>query len=141
MEVQLGFLMFGALTGAAAYLLYCRGIAVTKSVAALLFVFRTGKDGDRAALDSCTGWVRHMGRFRRSGTYVFSLDCRLSKGDASVSLLDQEKRELLHLNRDRTSGSICLHRECRYSLRWEFQNATGKCVLRWENDAAKGGIT
>ena len=64
-----------------------------------------------------------------------------SKGDASVSLLDQEKRELLHLNRDRTSGSICLHRECRYSLRWEFQNATGKCILRWENDAAKGGIT
>lgn len=80
MEVQLGFLMFGALTGAAAYLLYCRGIAVTKGVAALLFVFRTGKDGDRAALDSCTGWVRHMGRFRRSGTYVFSLDCRLVKG-------------------------------------------------------------
>lgn len=140
-EVYLGFLVFGALTGAAAYLLYCRGIAVTKNVAALSFVFRTGKDGDWAALNSCTGWVRHVGRFRRSGTYAFSLDCRLSKGDASVLLLDQEKREFLHLNRYRASGSICLHRECRYSLRWEFQNATGKCVLCWENDPAKEGIT
>ena len=127
--------------GGVLYLLYRQGLAVTKRIAAILFVFRPGREADRAKLDSCTGWVRHMGRFRRSGTYVFSMDCRLSKGDASVSLLDQEKRELLHLNRDRTSGSICLHRECRYSLRWEFQNATGKCVLRWENDAAKGGIT
>ena len=121
--------------------LYIRSLMESKSVAAVLYAHRPGRTADRLTLNSCTGWVRHVGRFRRSGTYAFSLDCRLSKGDASVLLLDQEKREFLHLNRYRASGSICLHRECRYSLRWEFQNATGKCVLCWENDPAKEGIT
>ena len=51
----------------AVYLLYRRGIAITKSVAAVLFFLRTGKDGDRAVLDSCTGWVRHRGRFGETG--------------------------------------------------------------------------
>ena len=131
MEVQLGFLMFGALTGAAAYLLYCRGIAVTKSVAALLFVFRTGKDGDRAALDSCTGWVRHMGRFHQGQAYQFCFEAQLSKGEVEVSLLDRDKRPLLTLNRQSPTGTIKLEESGRYYLRWEFQNATGQCELNW----------
>lgn len=114
-----------------AYLLYRRGFAVTKSIAAILFVFRPGKQGDRVSLDSCTGWVRHMGRFRDSRVYAFSLDCRLSKGSAEVLLLDRQKQELLRLNQVRSTGEIELDGGSRYYLRWEFKNATGKCELRW----------
>ena len=42
------------------YLLYIKGLAVSKSIQAILCVFRPGKDADRATLDSCTGWVRHV---------------------------------------------------------------------------------
>ena len=121
MKPWLDILALGTVTGVVIYLLYCRGIAVTKSVAAVLFVFQTRKSEDRAALNSCTGWVRHMGRFRRRGT----------NGDAAVSLLDKEKRELLCLNRYVTTGSIELESRC--YLHWEFKGATGKCTLYWKN--------
>lgn len=112
--------------------LYHQGLAVTKSVAAVLFVFRPGKQGDSVSLDSCTGWVRHMGRFRESRMYTFHLDCRLSKGSAAVTLLDRQKRELLRLSQGSPAGEIELSGNGRYFLRWEFQNATGKCELRWQ---------
>lgn len=112
--------------------LYRQGRAVTKSIAAVLFVFRPGKQADAVSLDSCSGWVRHAGPFRQSGTYKFCLDCRLSRGSAGVSLLDGQKRELLHLSRDNPAGEIELDRTARYYLRWDFTHATGKCELRWE---------
>lgn len=117
--------------GAVVYLLYRRGLAVTKSIAAVLFVFRPGRDADRAKLNSCTGWVRHMGRFRQGRTYEFSFEARLSKGEAEVSLLDRDKRPLLKLNRQSPNGGITLTEDGRYYLRWDFQNATGQCELSW----------
>lgn len=117
--------------GAVVYLLYRRGLAVTKCIAAVLFVFRPGRDADRAKLDSCTGWVRHMGRFRQGRTYEFSFEARLSKGEAEVSLLDRDKRPLLKLNRQSPNGGITLTENGRYYLHWDFQNATGQCELSW----------
>lgn len=114
------------------YLLYRRGIVITKSVAAVLFFLRTGKTRDRAVLDSCTGWVRHRGRFGETGIYIFTLDFQLSRGDAAVSLLDGKRREILRLDRDSPGGTAELYRENRYDLRWKFKNATGRCVLHWE---------
>ena len=115
--------------GAVVYFLYSRGLAVTKSIAAILFVFRPGRDADRAELNSCSGWVRHMGRFHQGRVYEFSFEAQLSKGEAEVSLLDRDKRPLLKLNRQSPTGTIKL--EERYYLRWEFQNATGQCELNW----------
>lgn len=86
MKPWLGFLILGVCF--VVYLLYRRGIVITRSVAAVLFFLRTGKTRDRAALDSCTGWVRHRGRFGETGIYTFTLDFRLSRGDAAVLLLD-----------------------------------------------------
>lgn len=125
------YLTFIPLTGALFYLLYREGLMVTKSIAAVLFVFRPGKQGDSVSLDACTGWVRHVGRFRESRIYTFQLDCRLSKGSAVVTLLDRQKRELLRLNQDSPVGEIELSGNGRYFLRWEFQSATGNCELRW----------
>ena len=113
------------------YLLYRQGFAVTKSIAAVLFVFQPGKHGDRVSLDSCTGWVRHAGRFRESRTYSFRFDCQMSKGDAEVILLDRQKRELMRLNSQKTTGELALNGDARYYLRWEFKSATGKYELLW----------
>ena len=113
------------------YLLHRQGFAVTKSIAAVLFVFQPGKRGGRASLNSCTGWVRHRGRFRKSWIMKFCFDCRLSSGDAEVVLLDSQKRELLRLNRHQSTGELKLDGTARYYLQWEFHSATGICELHW----------
>lgn len=113
------------------YLLYIKGLAASKSIQAILCVFRPGKDADRVTLDSCTGWVRHVGRFHGDRTYEFTFDCQLSKGDAEVFLLDRHKQQLLKLNRQFPTGRAELGGKSIYYLRWEFKNATGKCELHW----------
>lgn len=113
------------------YLLYRSGVAVTRSIVALVFVFRTGRDGDSVTLKSCTGWVRHVGRFRERGSCQFVFEAQLSKGDAEVLLLDGKKREILRFNRRSPAGRAELAEKERYFLRWEFKSATGTCRLRW----------
>ena len=120
-----------AAIGILIYLLHRQGFAVTKSIAAVLFVFQPGKRGGRASLNSCTGWVRHRGRFRKSWIMKFCFDCRLSSGDAEVVLLDSQKRELLRLNRHQSTGELKLDGTARYYLQWEFHRATGICELHW----------
>ena len=117
--------------GAVIYFLYTRGLAVTKCIAAVLFMFRPGREADRANLNSCTGWVRHVGRFRQGRAYEFFFEARLSKGEAEVSLLDRDKRTVLKLDSQSPGGRVTLERSGRYYLRWDFQNATGQCELRW----------
>lgn len=111
---------------------YFRSVAVSKSIAAILFVFRPGKDTDRATLNSCTGWVKHMGRFYESRTYEFSLETNLSKGNVEVILLDPKKQQLMKLNQRFPTGKIDLDAKNKYYLRWEFKSATGKCQLHWQ---------
>ena len=110
---------------------YFRSIAISKSIAAILFVFLPGRDADKATLDSCTGWVKHMGRFRESRTYEFTLDTQLSNGDVEVTLLDAKKEPLMKLNQQSPVGKIDLDAKNRYYLYWKFKSATGKCELRW----------
>ncbi|NBI11466.1 hypothetical protein D1641_15850 [Colidextribacter sp. OB.20] len=118
--------------GGVLYLLYRKGLVVTKCIAAILFVFRPGREADRVKLDSCTGWVQHVGRFRKDRTYEFSFEARLSQGDAEVSLLDRDKCPVLKLSRRSQKGRITLTGSGRYYLRWDFQSATGQCELRWQ---------
>ena len=118
--------------GGVLYLLYRQGLAVTKRIAAILFVFRPGREADRAKLDSCTGWVQRVGRFHESSTYELILNTQLSKGEAEFSLLDRKKRPLLKLNRRCPSSRVDLNADSRYYLRWQFTNATGECELRWK---------
>lgn len=131
MRTWLSDLVLGAAAVIVISLLYVRGMAVTKCITAILFSFRTGKRGDHATLNTCTGWVRHAARFSERRTYTFILDSRLSKGEAAVALLDKDKRELLRLNRSLTTASIELYPQEKYYLRWDFQHATGTCGLRW----------
>lgn len=120
-----------ALAGVLIYYLWRQGFMASKSIIAILFAFRPEKYGSRVYLDSCTGWLRHIGRFQSRG-YEFHFDCRLSKGTAGVALLDSRKHELLQLDRQNTIDRIELHKGARYYLRWEFKNASGQCALRWQ---------
>ncbi len=76
---------------------YWGAIAETKRIRAILFAFLPGKSRDKVTLDTCTGWVRHMGRFSENRTYAFVFDARLTKGEAEVLLLDKEKQILFTL--------------------------------------------
>ncbi len=113
------------------YLLYRRGYAVSKRIRAIIFVFRPGRDADRAEVNACTGWVCHAGRFRESRVYQFTFDAQLSQGDAEVTLRDRDRQPLLRLNRQSPAGSMELDGKSRYTLYWEFKSATGRCTLRW----------
>lgn len=124
-------LFFIVIVSILVYILYCQGIAVSRSIRAILHVFRPEKDADRVTLDSCTGWVRHVGKFHESRTYQFVFEDQLSKGDVDVLLLDKQKQPLLKLNRQSPTGKVELDGKNRYYLRWEYRNATGKCELHW----------
>lgn len=126
-------IVFGlaALAGALLYWLYRQGFASTKCITAIMFVFRAGKHGDRAALNSCSGWVQHAGRFRESGIYEFHFDSQLSNGEAEVLLLDARKQELLRMNRLKHAGTLEVDGKSRYYLYWVFKSATGRCELHW----------
>lgn len=123
--------IFAALFCGGMYLLYRNGMAVSKCIAAGLFVFLPGKNGYKVSLGACTGWIRHTGRFRERRTYAFALDARLSRGDAAVILLGRGKQPLLKLDRQHPQGTVALDGGSRYVLRWEFRHATGTCALRW----------
>ena len=116
----------------AAHWLYARGIAVSKSIAAVLFVFRPGKNADRVTLNSCTGWFRHRGRFRETRIYEFTFTAQLSTGHAEAVLLDRAKQPLLTLDSRHPAGTIKLEGGNRYYLHWNFANASGTCGLRWK---------
>lgn len=127
------------LLGTGLYLLYDHGALVSRHIRAVLFVFRHGMAMDSATLDSCTGRVRHTGRFRENKVYEFRFDAQLSKGDAEVFLLDRDRRELLQLSQRFPTGRIKLEGKNKYYLRWDFKNATGRCELRWQTQAAATG--
>lgn len=104
----------------------------SKSITAVLFIFRPGRDRVRAALTSCSGWVRHAVKFRESGTYEFTLDSELSQGSAEVYLLDGKKQPQFKLSLLNSSQEIYLEAKSKCYLRWEFKSASGKCELRWQ---------
>ncbi len=118
-----------AAVGTIVYLLYCKGFGVTKSIVAVLFAFRPGKNSDKANLSSCNGWVRHVGRFQESRTYDFTFDAQLSKGDAEVILLDKKKQQLLILNRQVPYGKIEIDIICNGTLR--VQPVSVSCIGKW----------
>lgn len=113
------------------YWLYCRGIAGSKCISAILFVFRPGKNQDMVTMDACTGWIRHIRRFRESRTYEFAFDAQLSEGNVEVVLLDKRKQPILKLNQQCPRQRLDLDGRSRYFLRWEFNGAAGKCELHW----------
>lgn len=127
-------LIFTAIALGAVFVLYRYGFMLTKGIVAALFVFRPGRDGDRTTLSSCTGWVRHMGRFAGGRTYVFALETALSQGEAEVRLLDGRKQTLLRLTPQSPEGRLTARPRTRYCLRWEFRHATGKCELKWREE-------
>lgn len=127
-------LMFTAIAVGAGLVLCRYGFMLTKGIVAVLFVFRSGRNGDRVSLDSCTGWVKHMGRFSKGRRYVLTLDAALSQGEAEVFLLDRRGQILLRLNRRRPEGTLSPEARTRYYLRWEFHHATGRCDLLWREE-------
>lgn len=121
-----------AVFAAVMYLAYRRGLVVSKSIRAVLFFFQPGKNRDRAAVNACTGWVRHGARFRESRRYEFLLDAQLTGGAVEVRLLNERRVPLLRLDRGSPAAGVHLDGTGRYSLEWKFDGATGRCELRWQ---------
>ncbi len=109
----------------------CPGMVFHKSISAVVFIFQPVGDEDRFRLRSCSGWVEYQARFHESRMYEFVLDGPLTAGGAEVLLMDEEKREILKLNRHQPAGRAELDGKKAYYLHWEFGEASGSCGLRW----------
>lgn len=120
-----------ALVFLAVHLFLRSGAAVTKCLAALVFVFRRSKNAANVRVSSCTGWAKHTVRLQEGRMYEFHLDAQCLKGETSVSLLDGKKRELLRLTPYLPSGSVMPGGSADCYLRWEFKHASGKFTLCW----------
>ena len=116
--------------GIVMYLLYINGWMVLSSKSAVTFVGSRG--GKSASFSGCNGSIRRIVRFSESRVYTFSLDCALTKGSMTATLLGPDKQELLCLSSDHPSAAVALEKKKRYTLVLRFQSATGRYGLHWD---------
>ena len=116
--------------GAVMYLLYINGWMVINSKSAVTFVGSRG--GKSASFSGCSGSVKRIVRFSEDRVYTFALDCALTKGRMTVTLLDPNKKEILCLSGDQPNIAVKLERKKRYTLVFRFQSATGRYGLHWD---------
>ena len=115
--------------GVVMYLLYINGWMVIGSKSAVTFVGALG--GRAASFSGCSGSVRRIVRFSEDRVYSFMLDCALTKGNMTVTLLDPNKKEVLCLSSNQPTAAVELERKKRYTMVFRFQSATGHYGLHW----------
>lgn len=116
--------------GLTLFLLYRRGVIPISSKRALLFYGSAG--GKRANFSSCTGSIQRILRVAKSGNYHFHLRSSLSKGALSLMLSDSGKEILLHLRNHLPEGDVWLEKGRPYTLKIQFDHASGSYDLFWE---------
>ena len=112
------------------YLLYRNGWMILNSKTAASFV--GSKGGKAASFSRCSGSIKRIVRFPESRAYHVTLDCLLSQGSMTVTLVDPDKREVLRLTDGQNSAAVALEGKKRYTLILRFHSATGRYDLRWE---------
>ena len=116
--------------GLTLFLLYRRGVIPISSKRALLFYGSAG--GKRANFTSCTGRIQRILRVAESRNYHFQLRSSLTKGEVSLTLSDTEKEILLHLRNHLPEGDVWLEKGRPYTLKIQFDHASGSYDLFWE---------
>ena len=116
--------------GLTLFLLYRRGVIPISSKRALLFYGSAG--GKSANFTSCTGRIQRILRVAESRNYHFQLRSSLSKGELSLMLSDSGKEILLHLDNHLPEGNVWLEKGRRYTLKIQFDHASGSYDLFWE---------
>ena len=116
--------------GLGMYLLYRNGWMIINAKSAVSFV---GSAGGRAAtFTRCSGYLKRIVRFPEEGRYAFDLNCDLSRGSVTASLLGPDKAELLCLTPEQPRAEVRLEEKKRYTLLLRFHSATGSYRLQWE---------
>ena len=112
------------------YLLYQNGWMILSSKTAASFV---GSRGAKAASFSrCSGSVKRIVRFPEDREYTVTLNAALTAGTMTASLLGPDKNEMFCLGGDRTSATVTLEKQKRYTLILRFHSATGRYDLQWD---------
>ena len=122
--------LMGLVMAGVMYLLYQNGWMILSSKTAASFV---GSRGAKAASFSrCSGSVKRIVRFPEDRVYTISLNAALTGGTMTASLLDPDKNEMFCLGGDRTSATVTLEKQKRYTLILRFHSATGRYDLQWD---------
>ena len=116
--------------GLGMYLLYRNGWMIVNAKSAVSFV---GSSRGRAAtFTRCSGYLKRIVRFPEEGRYAFDLNCDLSRGSVTASLLGPDKAELLRLTPEQPRAEVRLEGKRRHTLLLRFHSATGSYRLQWE---------
>ena len=112
------------------YVLYINGYLLFNNKKALTFV--GSKRGNKASFSACTGTIKRVVKFDADKICKVTLDCRLSKGEMSVSLLDSSKQEIINLTSTNKTADVNVEKGKRYYLVFGFKSASGDYELKWE---------
>lgn len=111
------------------YLLYLNGYMIINAKRATLFF---GKNrGKGARFVSCSGFMKKIVRFPKSGVYQFDFGTELEKGEVSLELWDGKQEKVLFFV-NQGNQMLTVEGKERYYLVLKFESATGSYHIDWE---------
>ena len=109
------------------YLLYINGYLVAQTKRALFY--RGSLKGNKAKFSSCTGDTKRVIRFKDDRICRLRFEPELTRGEASVEILNPAKQPILCLDSNTRSGDFPVEKGKRYYLVVHFKSATGSYSL------------
>mgnify|MGYP003451880951 CR=1 FL=1 len=113
---------------AAFYCAYAGGLLTIHSHASVLYVGRINK----ARFSKCNGTFKRIIKLGEAKPYSFTLSCKLTEGSVEVFVTDKEKKTLLSLDSQNTTGIINVKEPSRYTLNVKINKASGSYELDWD---------
>ena len=128
-DVSISWLVLLAVMAVLFYILYINGYMVWNSKRALMYVGSAW--GRKASFTSCSGYTKRVIKFEEDKCYHFDLQLELTKGDATVEILDSKKQCLLRLGQNVVQGDIVVEKGKRYYMIVRFKAASGQYTVDW----------
>jgi hypothetical protein len=134
MEIFMEIVGFIAVIALLFYLAYLNGFLSINAKFATLFMesWVKGKNGSRARMIGCKGYIKRVIKFKENREYRFELQVGLLKGTMSVEIQNRQKETVLELDPAVPEAVLEMKKGERYYLILRFADAEGDYIFTWE---------
>ncbi len=134
MEIFIEILGLIALLVLLFYVAYINGFLSINAKFATLFMesWVKGKNGSRARMIGCKGYIKRVIKFKENREYRFLLQVGLLKGAMSVEIQNKQKETILELDPAVPEKVMEMKKGERYYLILRFIDAEGDYIFTWE---------
>lgn len=134
MEIFMEIVGFIAVIALLFYLAYLNGFLSINAKFATLFMesWVKGKNGSRARMIGCKGYIKRVIKFKENREYRFELQVGLLKGTMSVEIQNRQKETVLELDPAVSEAVLEMKKGERYYLILRFADAEGDYIFTWE---------